>query len=412
MFNYAIFYRPLNTMNTVNKIEAFFSALETALQEASFISVTLSQPKDKNSQIKNIFFRPVILQDAEMIQMVIKYPSREETKNLTLPDFLAFIRLSLTDHFGYAHVTFKEQEGHLLISGRGFITLKWKKTIVSSTQLPLHDKEKQYLVATDARYLKSLGISSASGNIIKEHYKKYKQISRYIELFAPLTEGLDKQEVTKIVDMGCGKGYLTFAMHDWMRSQGFSNLETIGIDIKTEVINSNNKIAEDLAYHGLSFINGTIEETTVLNPDVLVALHACDTATDDALYYAIRQSARIIVVAPCCHKQVRKSIGTNTLTESLFRYGIMKERFATDLTDLIRANVLRYLGYQVKIMEFVGLEHTPKNIMISAIYTGHKNKNALFEIETWMSLFNIEHHYLLDKLDIKLNSNLVISNIE
>lgn len=371
------------------------------MQEGSFISVTISQPKDKNSQVRNIYFRPVLLNEDHMIQMVIKYPNREETKNLSEPDFLAFLQLSLQHHFGYAHILFSTQEGHLLISKRGFASLKWKKTVLTPVQLPVHDKEKQYLVAPDAPYLKPLGISSASGNIIKEHYKKYKQISRYIELFAPLTDGLNKADPASIVDMGCGKGYLTFAMHDWMKSRGFTDLKTTGIDLKADVIQSNNRIADDLAYAGLNFVIGSIEETPSLAPDILVALHACDTATDDALFYGIDQAARIIVVAPCCHKQVRKSIGENDLTTSLFRYGIIKERFATDLTDLIRANILRANGYQVKIMEFVGFEHTPKNIMISAVYTGHKNPDALKEIASWMALFGIKEHYLLDKLKLK-----------
>ena len=399
-------------MSTADKIETFFSSLEAALKEGSLVSVTLSQPKDKNSQVRNIFFRPVLLQDGPMIQMVIKYPHREETKNLTETDFLAFMHLSLNHHFGYAHVIFSTQEGHLLISKRGFASLKWKKTVLTAVQLPIHDKEKQYLVAPDAPYLKPLGISSASGNIIKEHYKKYKQISRYIELFAPLTDSLIKTEPTSIVDMGCGKGYLTFAMYDWMRSRGFTELKTTGIDLKEDVIESNNKIADDLAYSGLSFVVGSIDETPALAPDILVALHACDTATDDALYYGIDQSARIIVVAPCCHKQVRKSIGSNDLTESLFRYGIIKERFATDLTDLIRANILRAYGYQVKIMEFVGFEHTPKNIMISAVYTGHKNTEALKEIAVWMALFGIKEHYLLNKLGLETEIKNNISKIE
>ncbi|MBK9396990.1 MAG: SAM-dependent methyltransferase [Saprospiraceae bacterium] len=389
-------------MSETNKIAAFFKVLEASIEENGFISLTLSKPKDKHSLVKNIYLRPILLQSEEMIQMVIKYPTREETKNLSVPDFLAFLSLSLQSHFGYAHVLLKNQEGHLLVSNRGFVTLKWKKTTLEAFQLPIHDKEKQYLVSTEAPFLRPLGIASASGNIIKEHYKKYKQISRYIELFAPLTESLDKAKKTTIVDMGCGKGYLTFAMHDWMRTSGFTDVETLGIDIKSDVIASNNKIGQSIGYDGLEFINGTIDTTEDLQPDILVALHACDTATDDALFYAIQQQTKIIVVAPCCHKQVRKSIGTNDLTNSLLKYGIIKERFATDLTDMIRANILKYLGYQVKVMEFVGLEHTPKNIMITAVYNGQKNEIALEEIHSWMTLFSISNHYLLDRLQISV----------
>lgn len=386
-------------MEVVNKTDTFFEELTAALEDNGFISVTISQPRDKHSRVKNIYFRPVTLKEVEMVHMVIKYPDREETKNLSHADFLAFLRLSLDSHFGYAHLLLKEKEGHLLISKRGFATLKWKKTIIDTFQLPVHNKEKTYLVPTDAPYLRPLGITNAGGNVIKEHYKKYKQICRYVELFAPLTEGLEKDKNTVIADMGCGKGYLTFAMHEYMRDQGFNDLHTTGIDIKTDVIDNNNRIAEDIGYDGLEFINGTIEATEKLNPDILIALHACDTATDDALFYGIQQKSKVIVVAPCCHKQVRKAIGQNELTDSLFRYGIMKERFATDITDLIRANILRYLGYTVKVIEFVGQEHTPKNIMITAVYTGRKNEAAMAEIRQWMDLYAISSQALLDKIE-------------
>jgi len=386
-------------MEPINKTDIFFEELGSSLLQDAFISVTISQPRDKFSKVKNIYFRPVILREEHMVHMVIKYSDKEETKNLSHSDFLAFLKLSLDNHFGYAHLLLKEKEGHLLISKRGFSTLKWKKTIIDAFQLPVHNKEKSYLVPTDAPYLRPLGITNAGGNVIKEHYKKYKQICRYVELFAPLTEGLEKDKKTVIADMGCGKGYLTFAMHEYMKEQGFTKLETKGIDIKTEVIDNNNRIAEDIGYDGLHFINGTIDSTQELQPDILIALHACDTATDDALYYGIRQKAKVIVVAPCCHKQVRKAIGKNDLTDSLFRYGIMKERFATDITDLIRANILRYLGYQVKVIEFVGQEHTPKNIMITAVFTGQKNEAAMAEIRQWMDLYAIESQALLEKIE-------------
>ena len=135
-------------MSETNKIAAFFKVLEASIEENGFISLTLSKPKDKHSLVKNIYLRPILLQSEEMIQMVIKYPTREETKNLSVPDFLAFLSLSLQSHFGYAHVLLKNQEGHLLVSNRGFVTLKWKKTTLEAFKLPIHDKEKQYIVST------------------------------------------------------------------------------------------------------------------------------------------------------------------------------------------------------------------------------------------------------------------------
>ena len=198
--------------------------------------------------------------------------------------------------------------------------------------------------------------------------------------------------------MGCGKGYLTFALHQYLMNSGFAHTRTIGVDLKEEVIHTNNQIAHETNMEGLEFIYGDIASTVDLKTDMLIALHACNTATDEAIFYGLQQKAKIIVVAPCCHKQVRKSMESNDVTGSLFRYGIIQERFASDLTDLIRANVLRYYGYQVKVMEFVNVEHTPKNIMITAEYKGNVTESARTEVENWMKLFGIREHYLLQKL--------------
>ena len=191
---------------------------------------------------------------------------------------------------------------------------------------------------------------------------------------------------------------MTFALHQYLMNSGFAHARTIGVDLKEEVIHTNNQIAHETNMEGLEFIYGDIASTVDLKTDMLIALHACNTATDEAIFYGLQQKAKIIVVAPCCHKQVRKSMESNDVTGSLFRYGIIQERFASDLTDLIRANVLKYYGYQVKVMEFVNVEHTPKNIMITAEYKGNVTESARTEVENWMKLFGIREHYLLQKL--------------
>lgn len=385
-------------MDAEDKTGGFLEVVVKSMDEQSFISLTLSQPRERNGRVRSLFFRPLELRNQLMVQMVVRYHEREETKNLSRQEFLAFASQSIRQHFGYAHLITAGTEGHLLISKRGFVTLKWKKVQATAVALPVHNKEKNYVVPPDAPFLRPLGISSSTGAILKDQYKKYKQISRYIELFAPLTEGFDPDKPLHIVDMGCGKGYLTFAMHQYLLASGYEKVRTTGIDIKEDVVRSSNNIAKEIGYSGLDFVYGRIEETKDLKPDILIALHACDTATDDAILYGLQQRSKVIIVAPCCHKQVRQSMERTDLTTSLFRYGIIKERFATDLTDLIRANVLRYNGYQVKVMEFVGMEHTPKNIMITAEYHGQVNEGAMDEIREWMRLFGVERHYLVERL--------------
>ncbi len=387
-------------MEQTDKTDEFLNALAEATQANNLASLTLSKPREKNGKIKSLYFRPVMIRKESMTQMVVRFNDREETKNFTQAEFLAFASQSIRQHFFYAHIVTSHREGHLLISKRGFVTLKWKQLTKEMIALPVHNKEKQYIIPPDEPFLRHLGISSSTGTIIKDQFKKYRQISRYIELFAPLTEGLDKDMPLEVADMGCGKGYLTFAMHRFLKGVGFRQVHTSGIDIKADVIRNNNNIAREIGYDGLEFVHGRIEENRDIHPDILIALHACDTATDDAILYGIERKAKVIVVAPCCHKQVRKSMERNELTSGLFRYGIIQERWASDLTDLIRANILRYLGYQVKIMEFVNIEHTPKNIMITAQYHGKINEAAKQEIYTWMDMFGISEQYLLSKLGL------------
>ncbi len=387
-------------MEQTDKTDEFLNALAEATQANNLASLTLSKPREKNGKIKSLYFRPVMIRKESMTQMVVRFNDREDTKNFTQAEFLAFASQSIRQHFFYAHIVTSHREGHLLISKRGFVTLKWKQLTKEMIALPAHNKEKQYIIPPDEPFLRHLGISSSTGTIIKDQFKKYRQISRYIELFAPLTEGLDKDMPLEVADMGCGKGYLTFAMHRFLKGVGFRQVHTSGIDIKADVIRNNNNIAREIGYDGLEFVHGRIEENRDIHPDILIALHACDTATDDAILYGIERKAKVIVVAPCCHKQVRKSMERNELTSGLFRYGIIQERWASDLTDLIRANILRYLGYQVKIMEFVNIEHTPKNIMITAQYHGKINEAAKQEIYTWMDMFGISEQYLLSKLGL------------
>ncbi len=387
-------------MEQTDKTDEFLNALAEATQANNLASLTLSKPREKNGKIKSLYFRPVMIRKESMTQMVVRFNDREDTKNFTQAEFLAFASQSIRQHFFYAHIVTSHREGHLLISKRGFVTLKWKQLTKEIIALPVHNKEKQYIIPPDEPFLRHLGISSSTGTIIKDQFKKYRQISRYIELFAPLTEGLDKDMPLEVADMGCGKGYLTFAMHRFLKGVGFRQVHTSGIDIKADVIRNNNNIAREIGYDGLEFVHGRIEENRDIHPDILIALHACDTATDDAILYGIERKAKVIVVAPCCHKQVRKSMERNELTSCLFRYGIIQERWASDLTDLIRANILRYLGYQVKIMEFVNIEHTPKNIMITAQYHGKINEAAKQEIYTWMDMFGISEQYLLSKLGL------------
>jgi hypothetical protein len=199
-----------------------------------------------------------------------------------------------------------------------------------------------------------------------------------------------------IVDMGSGKGYLTFALFDYLKNNVLADPVVTGIEIRKDLVDKCNEISKQCSFEKLSFVNNYIIDSNISNIDVLIALHACDTATDDAIIKAIETKAKLLVVAPCCHKQIRKEMNVVNVLSNITKYGILKERQAELITDTIRALVLELYGYKTKVFEFISSEHTPKNIMISGIkHNNPVKKNKIrFQINDLKKMFGIENHYL------------------
>jgi SAM-dependent methyltransferase len=264
-----------------------------------------------------------------------------------------------------------------------------RREIGEKVQQLAHDQVKQRLLDAADPFLREVGIADAEGKIKPTKQDKYRQVEEFLRLLAPtLKSAIEAGQIhnptndrpLKIVDLGCGNAYLTFAAHQYLRSISMP-VQIIGIDVRPESLTRNSEIAAKLAISStIEFRAEEISSNTVEGADVVIALHACDTATDDALAWAVNNDAKLILVAPCCHHDLQSQLaGSPTPWQVVTKYGLLEERFADLLTDALRAHILKLVGYRTEVIEFVGGEHTPRNLMIRAVKTGASADEVDFE---------------------------------
>jgi SAM-dependent methyltransferase len=267
---------------------------------------------------------------------------------------------------GMIHTT--EADYQVLISKKGKVTILKKKATKTTMELA-HNRKKRYLLeeGTPVPFLVELGVMTAEGKVVAKKYDKFRQINRFLEMIADVVPHLQKGRRLNIVDFGCGKSYLTFAMYHYLRKVQGLELNVIGLDLKKDVIEHCNRLCERFGYADLKFRVGDIATYEELDQvDMVVTLHACDTATDAALEKGVRWGADVILSVPCCQHELFEQVHSDVLSPML-EYGIVKERFAALATDSVRAHLLSVLGYKTQILEFIDLEHTPKNLLIRAV---------------------------------------------
>ena len=240
-----------------------------------------------------------------------------------------------------------------------------------------HNRSKRYILeeGTKVPFLQDLGVMTQNGDIVKSKFDKFRQINRFLEFIEDILPQLPKGREITILDFGCGKSYLTFAMYYYLHELQKYDIRIIGLDLKTEVIKHCNQLAEKYGYEKLKFLEGNIADYTGADEvDMVVTLHACNTATDFALAKAIGWKAKVILSVPCCQHELNEQM-ENEILAPIFSYGLIKERMAALFTDALRAEYLKREGYDTQILEFIDMEHTPKNILIRAVYTGKKANN-------------------------------------
>jgi len=342
------------------------------IQYKELVNATISQPRLKSNEIKRIKLKPVELKGIYHIQIEYQYERILKHENVRLEKFDAYFH-DFMNQFRQIHVQFTNSSIQVQLSKKNKVF--WKEQSSETKEVSLsHNRKKQYLLddATPYPFLIRLGVQTPDGKVRKQKYDKFRQINRFVEFINDSLEHLPKNKQIRILDFGSGKSYLTFALYHYLKIEKGLDIRVTGLDLKKEVIEECNQIAQDLGYEDLEFLVGDIndynEETSV---DMVVTLHACDVATDMALARAVKWGAKVILSVPCCQHELNRQLNAPAL-EIMTQHGLIKERFAALATDSIRAEILSLVGYETQLMEFIDMEHTAKNILIRAYYTGKK----------------------------------------
>ncbi len=386
------------------QILKFVDKLQLFIENKELIKLTLGGKRDQSSDLKKLIVTAVELKKGYCLNFVYRHNTKDITKNYEITEGIGMVTIALENDFLNAELFSTNENISLNILPNGKAKLKTTASTLQTTVTFAHDKSKERLINPHENiYLRELGISNVNWEIRREMSDKYKQINQYIELLAPNLSELSAIENLHVVDMGSGKGYLTFALHDYLTNKLKLNVKTTGVEFREDLVNTCNSIAQKAGFDSLSFVKGTIEKAELQKINLLIALHACDTATDDAIYRGIKSDAELIVCAPCCHKQIRKAMNVSNELINITRFGILKERQAEIITDTIRAMILEAHGYKTNVFEFISLEHTPKNVMIVGRKTSNKKtdkEQIVNNIAVIKKLYGIEKHYLETLLEI------------
>ena len=373
--------------------ERFVEKLAQSLQNQSFIKITLSKPEGY-SDLKNIYGRLVEIKKQARLSLTFRYKTRDEVKNYDFTEGSLFIAEQLGTTFFNADLWTTEADFSLQISKNGESKLSEKKpSNTEGSVLIQHNNEKTRRLDPKQPYFHALEITDAKGVVTPTGQKKFRQIDKYIEIIESLVRETELPNDPIIVDMGSGKGYLTFALYDFLKNNLQKDPSVFGIELRPKLVEFCNNLSKKCDFDKLSFVAQDINTFETNRLDMLIALHACDTATDIAIAKGIKSEAKIIVVAPCCHKQLRKELNVSNEMQPILRHGIMEERQAELLTDGIRALLMEAHGYRTKVFEFISTEHTPKNVMIVGIKSKPK-KEALAQVEAIKKHYGIAFHAL------------------
>ncbi|GJM31195.1 MAG: methyltransferase [Saprospiraceae bacterium] len=375
-------------------VQTFMGKLRGSVAGETFVKMTLSKAGGKDRQLKNVYVRPVDLKGIRQLSFTLRYATRDEVKNYPPEEAFTWIKLWLGQDFLNGDLFTLQEDVSIQFNKKRKARLFSRPASITQQPSLSHDRPKERLIIGEENpYLHALGITSSEGEVLKSGQKKFRQINKYIEIIDDLLRHHKLPLQPRIVDMGSGKGYLTFALFDHLANQLGLNPNITGIELRPKLVDFCNGLAQECGYNNLRFLAQDINDYPADQIDMLIALHACDIATDIAIAKGIQSQASVIVVAPCCHKQLRKAMHCSNEMQAVLQHGILAERQAELLTDGIRALLLEAHGYTTKVFEFISTEHTPKNVMIVAT-KGKPNIDALAQIAAIKQQFGIEFHYL------------------
>ena len=406
--------------------ERFLALLRRAVEQGELAKLTLGRHRGADATLRNLFVRPVTIKAGPRLAFLWRHATRDVTKNHPPAEGLALIELLVGADFLDAHLFTAKETAQLECQPDGTARLRLLAAAPARPAETTHDRVKPRLIATDAPWLQALGVTNAAGRPREGMAGKFRQIEKFAEVLSHLLEesGFGSQAEPRligtvrpthespnntpfspsrpfqVVDMGCGKGYLTFAVSALLGDQA----RVRGIEVRPELVDLCNRIASEQGFGSrLTFAAGTIADTPLEGVDVLIALHACDTATDDALARGVAAGARLLVVAPCCHKELRPQLMAPPVLAGPLRHGIFQERHAEFVTDALRIELLEWAGYRTKAFEFISTEHTAKNLMIAAVKARPPgDPDAAGRIRTLAAFYGIRRQSLALPLGLEL----------
>lgn len=379
-------------------MQEFLDALQKSIEQKTFVKLMLSNPLTKGD-LKSVEVRLVKIQETFKLQFVSHYKTKDDTQNFEWLHAKTILENQLLKQWKQAALFTTNGNYQLLGNGKGNFKLITQKATHNNAPTTDHDRKKEQLIHPGEPWLQTLGISSASGMVYKEAQDKFRQINRYVEIIG---HHLDTQlfhagAKVRIIDVGAGKGYLTFALYAFLKQRGYIP-EITGVELRPGLVESGNQLAAQMNFDQLNFIAADIRNYADQPFDMVIALHACDTATDEAIAFGIRNQTKMIVVAPCCQKQVRKQMQPKGAMAVHLKHGLVLEREAALLTDSLRAMIMEWKGYKTKVIEFIESEHTPKNLMITGVKS-QPQPNMIEAIQQLKSLYGLNQHFLEKLLD-------------
>ena len=389
--------------------EEFGSRLQQAVADGSLVRLTLGGPQGGDATLRQLSVRPVRLRAGPRLAFVWRHETRDVTKNHPPDEALAQLGELIGHRFATAHLFTTSATVHLEFRPNRPPQLHVGPPTESAQPLSTgqsHDRDKARPIPAQTGWLSALGVSTAEGKVRAGMEAKFRQINRFVELLAPLLgeAPLPAAGPLGLVDMGCGKGYLTFAAHDCLRRMTGRPVQVRGVEARPELVALSNRAAHESGLEGLEFVAGNIADTPLEHTHILVALHACDTATDDALARGVAAEAALLLVAPCCHKEVRPQLVPPPALAEALRHGIFRERQAEFVTDALRAALLEWAGYTTNVMEFISPEHTGKNLLITAVKRTRPfdREAAARRVHELAALYGVRRQALANRLGFDL----------
>lgn len=379
----------------------YLEAVRQAVESGDLAVLKLTGPVGGgDSDLKRVSVRPVKVRSRLMFQVARRIGRKEVHENLGSPETIRLLDSLFPASFRECTLERSDSTGHFQCRLDGRVTCRWRQTAARTIETD-HDRRKEYLIPErkPCAFLHAIGVMRADGSVRSARYGKFRQVNRFLELVNDVQKELPATGTLRIVDFGCGKSYLTFALHHLFRNILHRDVELIGLDRDPAVIETCRSVADQLQLTGMEFQQGDIagcqEPRRV---DMVVSLHACDTATDAALARAMAWRPAVILAVPCCQHELAPQLEQPQLA-GLLRHGILRERFAAMVTDALRADVLEQSGYETQILEFIDLEHTAKNLMLRAVRRNlpRKKNRAIGQIHALRELLNI-HQFSLHSL--------------